>query len=304
MALGIVFFQRHTGPTHPIKSQEVWGKVGIDYKFLRSHDAMESLPVRLEISDLTIPAFVEYRRYKTPDDWTRVSMNEEKGGLVAKIPGQPAAGKVEYKVLILINQQMHYLNQGEPIVARFKNKVPGLLILFHVMGMFLGMIFSFRTGLECLRKKPDYFKLVNLTILIVFIGGLILGPIVQKIAFGDLWTGFPFGTDLTDNKTLIAFLLWVVAAIFKKNSKWWVIAAVILMTVVYLIPHSLFGSELDYQKGTMKNKWSQLNSVGMNFGSPLLSGLPGNDPFLDQQFDLFVDSFGKSKKMGNRQIYV
>jgi len=32
---------------------------------------------------------------------------------------------------------------------------------------------------------------------------------VQHYAFGQLWTGVPFGWDLTDNKTLLAALAWV-----------------------------------------------------------------------------------------------
>jgi len=39
-----------------------------------------------------------------------------------------------------------------------------------------------------------------------------LGPLVQLNAFGDLWTGWPFGGDWTDNKTLFAFIFWVIAA--------------------------------------------------------------------------------------------
>jgi hypothetical protein len=80
---------------------------------------------------------------------------------------------------------------------------------------------------------------------------MILGPLVQKYAFGALWTGFPFGYDLTDNKTLIAFLGWIAAWIAGRKGKparGWVLGASILLLVVYLIPHSLFGSELDYSK--------------------------------------------------------
>ena len=42
-------------------------------------------------------------------------------------------------------------------------------------------------------------------------GGFILGPLVQKFAFGEYWTGWPFGGDWTDNKTLAALVAWLVA---------------------------------------------------------------------------------------------
>jgi hypothetical protein len=52
-----------------------------------------------------------------------------------------------------------------------------------------------------------------------FVGGLILGPPVQLEAFGALWTGWPFGADLTDNKTLIAVLAWVPAVVAALRNK-------------------------------------------------------------------------------------
>ena len=70
------------------------------------------------------------------------------------------------------------------------------------------------------------------------------------------WTGFPLGYDLTDNKTLIMWLAWIAAmaaiVIWKKKSeltsRLLVIAACVVMVWVYLIPHSMRGSELDYSK--------------------------------------------------------
>jgi hypothetical protein len=112
-----------------------------------------------------------------------------------------------------------------------------------------------------LRKDGNYAWLVKWTLGFVTIGGMILGPIVQKYAFGDLWTGIPFGTDLTDNKTLIAFVFWLLAFFLMKKSKWWVMLAVAMMIVVYLIPHSVLGSELDYESGKMKNKYSYVQEL-------------------------------------------
>ena len=90
------------------------------------------------------------------------------------------------------------------------------------------------------------------TVIFLFLGGMVFGPIVQKLAFGEFWTGIPFGWDLTDNKTLIAFTFWLIALftnIKKKENKIWVIVASITTLVIFLIPHSLFGSQLNYQTG-------------------------------------------------------
>ena len=82
---------------------------------------------------------------------------------------------------------------------------------------------------------------------------MVLGPLVQKYAFGEFWTGVPFGWDLTDNKTLIAVFAWILAVVMnrKKERPGYIIAAAVILLLVYSIPHSLFGSELDYATGTV-----------------------------------------------------
>ena len=74
---------------------------------------------------------------------------------------------------------------------------------------------------------------------------------MQLYAFGELWTGIPFGKDFTDNKTLIALIFWIIAFVAnrKKQRPAWIIIAAIVMLLVYLIPHSMGGSEFNYETG-------------------------------------------------------
>ena len=85
----------------------------------------------------------------------------------------------------------------------------------------------------------------------LLVGGLIFGPIVQKYAFGAYWTGWPFGHDLTDTKTGIAMIFWLIALWRGRNhakGHIWMIIAALITLLIYLIPHSVLGSELDYTK--------------------------------------------------------
>jgi hypothetical protein len=87
------------------------------------------------------------------------------------------------------------------------------------------------------------------TIGLLLLGGFLFGPIVQKYAFGNFWTGVPFGYDLTDNKTLIALLAWLLALWSLRggrSARGFVVAAAVIMLVIFLVPHSLLGSELRY----------------------------------------------------------
>lgn len=105
--------------------------------------------------------------------------------------------------------------------------------------------------LAALPIKPDHRVLAKWTAVLLFVGGFILGPLVQKFSFGVLWSGVPLGFDLTDNKTLIAMIGWLIALFMMRKGKQarvWVVAAALLLMVVYSIPHSVLGSELDYSK--------------------------------------------------------
>jgi di/tricarboxylate transporter len=117
--------------------------------------------------------------------------------------------------------------------------------------MFFGFWFAVRTGMEAVAKRNNLYKLTLWTTILLFFGGIILGPVIQKYAFGAFWTGWPFGHDLTDNKTLVAFIMWVVALWkMRKNKadrKWAIIAALVTLAV-FIVPHSVLGSEIDYTK--------------------------------------------------------
>ena len=117
--------------------------------------------------------------------------------------------------------------------------------------MFVAMLFSTLAGLMALVKLPSYKQYAFWTLILLAAGGMILGPVVQLYAFGELWTGVPFGWDLTDNKTLIAFVFWVIAFIMnrKKERPAYTILAAVVLLLVYSIPHSMFGSELNYESG-------------------------------------------------------
>ncbi len=125
------------------------------------------------------------------------------------------------------------------------------ILLPHILIIFLAMLFSTITGLETIIKGKHILLFTWITIITLFIGGLVLGPIVQKYSFGVYWDGWPFGHDLTDNKSLVAFIFWIIALIVQyknRDKKLWTIVASIIMLIVFLIPHSVLGSEIDYTK--------------------------------------------------------
>ena len=245
------YYQRITGPTYPFSGNISINNKKIFYKLERSHSSSDDYLIKLKTNHTDVKGFLMWRRFKSNDDWSIIPMAYFADTLFAELPKQPPAGKLQYQVILRNQVQEIKIPQTQPLVIRFKGDVPLYILIPHILAMFFAMLLSTRAGLEFFNKEPNLKKHVFWTLGVLFIGGLILGPLVQLYAFGALWTGVPFGFDLTDNKTLIAFVGWIIAAIAiykSKKPKVWVLSAAILLLFIYLIPHSVLGSELDYNK--------------------------------------------------------
>jgi len=255
ITLSAAIYQRHTGPTYPKELVVTLNDKLTDLKLVRSLALNERPEVKLTITDTTIKAKLFFKRFKSDDEYQvtdfkyRADPKEE--GFFAEIPQQPAAGKLQYYVEITDSKGIQSYFKDSPIVIRFKGGVPAFILIPHILFMFMAMLFSTLAGLMSAIKYPLYKKYSIWTLIVFIAGGMVLGPIVQYYAFGDLWTGIPFGWDLTDNKTLIALLFWILAVVMnrKQERPLYTALAAIVFLLVYSIPHSLFGSELDYTSG-------------------------------------------------------
>ena len=250
-------YQRVTGPTYPITGNTNLANEEVNFKFARSHGGSSDHEVKVKINNQNASGNLFYKRYKTDDNWQIVPMRRKGNELVGNLPHQPPAGKLQYFVELKNQNETKKIPSDMPVIIRFKGDVPLFVLIPHVLAMFIGMLLSTRTGLEFFNKGKNIRKLTIWTLVFLFVGGFILGPIMQYLAFGEFWTGIPFGIDLTDNKTLITFVGWVVAFYMyskSKNPKYWAVFGSILLILVYLIPHSVLGSELDYNKLDSQNK--------------------------------------------------
>ena len=131
-----------------------------------------------------------------------------------------------------------------------------MLLLSHIATMFLGLLLfvlaSYRSW-QFLKARGGYEGIEKTSLwalLFLFIGGFPLGFLMGYFTFGKPWTGFPVGGDVTDTKTLIVFLYWlVVAGLFRasgsedegKRRRYarLVIWGTVLAVVIYAIPHSI-----------------------------------------------------------------
>lgn len=254
-----IIYQRKTGPTYDKKVQVSIDNQEYKFKLVRSHGGTTDCKIELGIPDKNIGGVLAYKKYPTKGDWTNVEMVRQNDILVGTLPNLPPAGKYEYKITLKKGVQNFDLNEGKSVVIRFKGDVPGWILIPHIFFMFFAMFLGNLAGIMAIFKYPKFRFYTNITVVALFVGGMILGPLVQKFAFGELWAGVPFAWDLTDNKTLVAFIFWIIAFFMnrKKERPVYTIIASLVMLAVYSIPHSMFGSQLDPETGKVIQGWIQ-----------------------------------------------
>jgi hypothetical protein len=250
LTLGSAYYQRLTGPTYPVRGHAEIAGQQIKFKLIRSYDLSDDAKVTVLVADTSVKGEIMLRRFKSFDNWQVNPMVRHGDTLVGALPHQPPAGKIMYEVTLIKGDQRVLLND-HPAVLRYTGYVPRYILFPHIFFMFMAMLFSALTGLMVIFRGKNTYLYAWITVISVGIGGLILGPIVQKFAFDAYWTGWPFGHDLTDNKSLVGFIFWAIALfVMKKNreNKLWPIIASVVLFVVFMIPHSMLGSEIDFTK--------------------------------------------------------
>lgn len=256
ITLAAVLFQRQTGPTYPKKvSIQIDDTTFARVNLPRSHYINEELRLELPPLSWDWTASLYYRPYPSDTAWIlNPPFWPEDGVFVSYLPAvAQKAAKLEYYIELenAFAGKRVLLPEDKPVIIRYKGETPAWALLPHIILIFIALIFSSLTGLMAAFNHQQFKQWGLFTLIFIFLGGLIFGPIVQKFAFDHFWTGFPFGYDFTDNKTLIMFVVWGIAVLvnMRKEYRWLSVFAAAITILVYLIPHSLWGSEFNYETG-------------------------------------------------------
>ena len=244
-------YQKLTGPTYPKSEKVVVNGKEHKIKFIRTHGGEDDAIINIEIQEKSVSANIYYRKYPTNNEWIQKEFISDSLGLSVTLPHLEPAGKYEYYVVIKENDNIIFENKKQVIKIRFKGDVPAYILIPHIFFMFFAMLLSTLAGLLVIFKHKRQKRYGMLAFLFLLLGGMVLGPIVQKFAFNEFWTGVPLGWDLTDNKSLIAFIAWLIAFVgnIKKPRPYLTLIAAIVLLIIFSIPHSMFGSELNPETG-------------------------------------------------------
>jgi len=249
LTIASALWQRMSGPTYPVKGTASLAGQEIALRLERSYSITGRQPVTVTVADSAVTGTVEWRRFPTNDPWATLPMVRQGDRLETAIPPapeplMPMAGKLEYRVTLAKGDERASF-PDKPAITRFKGDVPAGILIPHVAAMFFGMLFATRAAMAAIFGGDTRTPGLLAFALLIF-GGLVLGPAVQKLAFGAYWTGVPFGYDLTDNKTLIAAVAWAFAVIQLRggrSARVAVVLAAVITMVVFAIPHSVWGSQ-------------------------------------------------------------
>lgn len=150
---------------------------------------------------------------------------------------------------------------GSFFLIKFKGTYSSLVLILHIaamFGSFFFMFMSFFSAIEILKGTEDQRRTVGFArwvLILSFLGGWPLGFILNYQAFGVLWEAFPFGFDITDNKTQLMFVFWLISLLLVRGSflgrdiksdtlgpkgfAFAVIVSFVVSLFLFIVPHSL-----------------------------------------------------------------
>jgi hypothetical protein len=147
------------------------------------------------------------------------------------------------------------------VLLKYKERASQPVVVAHVafmFGAFFCMVMSLFGAIRILRGlegKRSTIRAARWVLVFSFIGACPLGLLLNYQTFGVLWEGYPFGRDITDNKTQVMFVLWLVCLLLVRGSfvgggeekdrlgarafAWAIVASFILSLALFILPHSI-----------------------------------------------------------------
>lgn len=169
-------------------------------------------------------------RYEVKNEETlhAIVMNGEGDGIWrAVLPEYGKGTKIYYRIDLLDGGEAIARipeKSGSSLFIKYKGKVSAVVLILHILFMFVSFYFmvqSLWSAVGILGGAPwkgEAVRHARWVLISSFIGGWPLGFILNYQAFGVAWEGFPFGYDVTDNKTQIMFVFWLVSLLLVRGS--------------------------------------------------------------------------------------
>ena len=234
------FWNRITSPEYPVA-----GSFGIDmkkvtYKFDKIYRGNDNYKVVVGSEADSLKGNILWRKKGSNEGWNIEPMNFSGNVLSGEIPHQKPSSIVEYRVKVWKDKNVYYLPRIGKVTLKYLSNVPSSIIGFYFFTLYLGLIFSVRTGLDCFNKNQKIKKLSLFTIMIWIANVMVFNPVKRSYELSTkIGTTFLPVTDLFDIRHLILLLIWILGAVLifnLKNYKIWsaVITGVTLIAFLFV----------------------------------------------------------------------
>jgi hypothetical protein len=254
LTLLVVVAARRFGPNYSYVVEASCPDFTLEHKAPRSHEGTGPAPLLLKVSLISMDEPAE----EVILEPVRTDKEVEGCDLayVFEVPPQAPTTRFFYRFEGYLKgegQPRVTLERegGGPMMVKFKLTVPSWILISHILAMFAGfflLIWSSLYGAAVMRGAKEAVsparRLAWWAWAVLFIGGVPIGIAMNYYAFNVYWEAWPFGGDVTDNKTQIALVIWGIAAIgltVHKGRKSGLAAllAGVAVLFIFLIPHSL-----------------------------------------------------------------
>ena len=221
--------------------------------------------VLIEVTRSAEPGSLKvYLKYYRDDEFHTLEMSRLEGTdyFGVELPGGTLGSRTYYYLEAFDGGGNHlvipekatedFTNEYDYFKIRFEGEAAFILLLLHIVLMIavlfllIHALYYAMYYLQTNDKGEHIVKTVNAGLITFFITGFPIGWIIEKQVLGNYWEGIPFGWDITDSKTLIIMVLWLIFIILHRMSKIslrayarWVIINTLITILLFLIPHSL-----------------------------------------------------------------
>jgi hypothetical protein len=180
------------------------------------------------------------------------------------LPAMPRGTRIRYWITARNVEQTTARIPGDPgrlVTLKYKGKASPWVIGTHVAFMFAAFFFMVLTLFGAIRMlrgregKRGTVRSARWVLLFSFMGTWPLGLALNYQTFGVLWQGFPFGSDVTDNKTQLMFVFWLAVLLLVRGSfmgkgeerdrigpktfAWGIVVSFVLSLALFILPHSM-----------------------------------------------------------------
>ncbi|MFZ1946591.1 MAG: hypothetical protein WAW06_03535 [bacterium] len=176
-----------------------------------------------------IKAFIFYRSGGRPFQVSEMRLLEP-GRYFGAIPPHVRGDKLEYYIEARtasdIVVRVPAKQKAEGFVVSIEGRANRYLLGTHIAVIFVALFFFIFAGYlsyQALQHRRSLLYIPRVAFLgtaAFFIASIPLGMAVAYQTYGKIWTGFPVGGDLTDNKSLAILIYWAVCAVLYRGSLW------------------------------------------------------------------------------------